>query len=270
MLRHMPATLAAIHIFPLKSCAPLPLAQARVQARGLEHDRRWLLVDEDSTFITARKYPRMTLIRAVPASDGLQLDAPGMPTLHVRIPDASRRTSAVVWDDTVAPLAGDEESAAWLSRFLDRSCRLVFMDDACERAVDPNRAQPGDLVSFADSHPLTVLSSSAIDHLNSKLAQPIPAQRFRPNLLIDGVEPHAEDSWKRIRIGEVEFDLLGPCVRCVFPTIDFHTGIPDADGEPIRTLAKYRRSPKGVTFSQNATPRRLGTLRVGDSVEILA
>jgi uncharacterized protein YcbX len=98
----MSATLAAIHIFPLKSCAPLPLAQARVQARGLEHDRRWLLVDETSTFITARKCPRLVLIRAQPFDDGLQLDAPGMPTLHVPIPDASHRTSSVVWDDTVA------------------------------------------------------------------------------------------------------------------------------------------------------------------------
>jgi len=262
--------LAAIHIFPLKSCAPLPLAQARVQSRGLEHDRRWLLVDENSTFITARKYPRMTLIRAVPSVDGLQLDAPGMPTTRVRVPDASRRTSAVVWDDTVAPLAGDDESAAWLSEFLGFTCRLVYMDDACARPVDPARAQPGDVVSFADSHPLTVLSASAIDQLNSKLAQPIPAQRFRPNLLIDGVEPHAEDSWKRIRIGEVELDLLGPCVRCQFPTIDFDTGVPDPTGEPIRTLTKYRRSPKGVIFSQNAIPRQLGTIRVGDPVDVLA
>ena len=183
---------------------------------------------------------------------------------------SSDLTSAVVWDDTVAPLAGDDDSAAWLSEFLGLRCSLVYMDDACERPVDPNRAKPGDVVSFADSHPLTVLSASAIDQLNSKLAQPIPAQRFRPNLLIDGVEPHAEDSWKRIRIGEVELDLLGPCVRCQFPTIDFETGVPDANGEPIRTLIKYRRSPKGVIFSQNATPRRTGIVRVGDMVEILA
>jgi uncharacterized protein YcbX len=263
-------TLAAIHIFPLKSCAPLPLAQARVQARGIEHDRRWLVVDENSTFITARKYPRMTLIRAVPSDQGLRLDAPGMPTLHVRTPDASRRTSAVVWNNTVAPLAGDGESAAWLSEFLGRPCSLVYMDDACARPVDPNRARPGDMVSFADSHPITVLSASAIDQLNAKLAQPIPAQRFRPNLLIDGVEPHAEDSWKRIRIGEVELDLLGPCVRCAFPTIDFETGIPDPGGEPIRTLTKYRRAPNGVIFSQNATPRVLGTLRIGDRLDVLA
>jgi hypothetical protein len=263
-------TLAAIHIFPMKSCAPLPLTQARVQARGLEHDRRWLLVDENWTFITARKYPRMTLIRAVPADTALQLDAPGMPTMRARIPDASRRTSAVVWDDTVAPLVGDDESAAWLSTFLGLPCRLVYMDDACERPVDPDRAQPGDMVSFADSHPLTLLSASAIDQLNAKLARPVPAQRFRPNLLIDGVEPHAEDSWKRVRIGDVELDLLGPCVRCQFPTIDFNTGVPDADGEPIRTLIKYRRSPKGVIFSQNAIPRGLGTLRVGDPVVVLA
>jgi uncharacterized protein YcbX len=265
----MTITLAAIHIFPLKSCAPLPLAQARVQARGLEYDRRWLLVDEASTFITARKCPRLVLVRAVPIEEGLQLDAPGMPTLRVRFP-GTQRTSTLIWDDTVAPLAGDEESAAWLSNFLDRPCRLVFMDDACARPVDPNRAQPGDEVSFADSHPLTLLSASAVDHLNTKLKTPVPALRFRPNLLIDGVEPHAEDTWKRIRIGDVEFDLLGPCVRCVFTTLDFHTGVFDAASEPLRTLTQYRRSPRGVIFSQNLTPRSLGTLRVGDVVEVLA
>jgi uncharacterized protein len=266
----MSATLAAIHIFPLKSCAPLPLAQARVHARGLEHDRRWLLVDEDSKCITARKSPKLVLVRAVPLDDGLQLDAPGMPTLRVPYPDITQRVSAVVWDDTVAALAGDDESASWISKFLKRPCRLVFMDDACVRPVDPERAQPGDEVSFADSHPLTVLSASAIDHLNAKLAEPVHALRFRPNLLIDGVEPHAEDGWKRIRIGDVEFDLLGPCVRCVFTTLDFRTGVFDAAGEPLRTLARYRRSPRGVIFSQNLTPRGLGTLRVGDTIEIVA
>ncbi|HEX4479918.1 MAG TPA: MOSC N-terminal beta barrel domain-containing protein [Rudaea sp.] len=265
----MSATLAAIHIFPLKSCAPLPLAQARVQARGLEHDRRWLLVDDASTLITARKCPRLVLTRALPSDDGLQLDAPGMPTLHVPIPDASHRTSSVVWDDTVAPLSADEESAAWLSRFLERPCRLVFMDDDCKRPVDPNRSQPGDIVSFADSHPLTLLSTSAVDHLNTKLADPVSALRFRPNLLIDGVAPHAEDGWKRIRVGDVEFDVLGPCVRCVFTTLDFRTGEFDSSGEPLRTLVTYRRSPHGVIFSQNLTPRGLGIIRIGDAVKIL-
>ena len=266
----MSATLTAIHIFPLKSCAPLPLAQARVLSRGLEHDRRWLLVDEESKFITARKCPRLVLVRAMPTDDGLQLDAPDMPRLHVRFPDAAQRTSTLIWDDTVAPLACADESAEWLSTFLERPCRLVFMDDACVRPVDPNRAQPGDEVSFADSHPLTLLSASAVDLLNTKLAVPVPALRFRPNLLINGVEPHAEDGWKRVRIGDVEFDLLGPCVRCVFTTLDFHTGVFDPAGQPLRTLTQYRRSPRGVIFSQNLTPRGVGTLRVGDAVEVLA
>ena len=266
----MSATLAAIHIFPLKSCAPLPLAQARVHARGLEHDRRWMLVDEESKYITARTSPRLVLVRAMPTDDGLQLDAPGMPTLRVRYPDSTQRTSTLIWDNTVAPLAADDVSAAWMSAFLERPCRLVYMDDACVRPIDPNRASPGDEVSFADSHPLTLLSASAVDLLNTKLSAPVSALRFRPNLLIDGVQAHEEDAWKRVRIGEVEFDLLGPCVRCVFTTLDFRTGIFDATGEPLRTLTQYRRSPHGVIFSQNLTPRGVGTLRVGDVVEVLA
>ncbi|MEP6483920.1 MAG: MOSC domain-containing protein [Rudaea sp.] len=262
--------LDAIHIFPLKSCAPLPLDVANVHPRGLAHDRRWLAVDENNRFITARVCPRITLVRAAPIDNGLQLDAPDMPTLRVPIPNASTRTDAVIWDDPVKPLVANEASAAWLSQFLQRPCRIVFMDATCARPVDPDRAIPGDEVSFADALPLLLLSQASVDHLNTRLERPVHFLRFRPNLLVDGVDAHAEDCWKRIRIGEAEFDLVGPCVRCVFTTIDFQTGQADPSGEPLKTLIGYRRSPKGVIFGQNLTPRRLGRVRVGDAVEILA
>ncbi len=265
----MTPTLAAIHIFPLKSCAPLSVTEADVQLRGLRHDRRWLAIDHEAKFITARQCARLTLVRARPIDAGLQLDAPGMPTLIVPLPSGPERISAVIWNDTVAPLPASAEAAQWLSEFLARDCRVVYMDDACVRPTDPARARPGDEVSFADSHPLLLLSQGAVDHLNSRLATPVPAMRFRPNLLVAGTMPHAEDGWKRIRVGEVEFELEGPSVRCVFTTIDFEKGERDPNGEPLKTLVTYRRTPRGVTFGQNLTPRSVGKIRVGDAVEIV-
>jgi uncharacterized protein YcbX len=127
-----------------------------------------------------------------------------------------------------------------------------------------------DEVSFADGFPLLLISQAALDQLNAKLAAPVPILRFRPNLVVAGTAPHAEDGWKRIRIGTIEFEVLKPCTRCVFTTVDFERGAFDAAGEPLRTLTKYRRSPDGVTFGQNLIPRGAGTIRVGAPVEVLA
>jgi uncharacterized protein YcbX len=144
------------------------------------------------------------------------------------------------------------------------------MDDDCLRHVDPDYSQPDDIVSFADGYPLLLISQAALDLLNAKLAQPVPMLRFRPSLVIAGTAPHAEDGWKRVRIGGVEFDVAKPCIRCAFTTVDFERGAFDPSGEPLRALLTYRRTPKGVSFGQNLIPRGAGTLRVGDALEVLA
>ena len=267
----MTPAIASIHVYPLKSCAPSTVEEAFVEHRGLRHDRRWLAVDAKGKFLTAREFPRLTLIRATLHAQGLQLDAPGMPSTLVRFPEAdSVRSAVTIWDDTVAALSAHDDATAWISEFLRADCRLVYMDDACARSTDADYAKPGDEVSFADGYPLLLLSTSAIGHLNTRLANPVSPLRFRPNILVAGTEPHAEDGWKRIRIGEAEFDLVKLCIRCVLTTVDFRTGERDPSGEPLRTLVQYRRTPKGVAFGQNLTPRRLGRIRVGDAVEILA
>jgi hypothetical protein len=265
------ATLASIHVYPLKSCAPLPLDAASVKRRGIAHDRRWLIVDADNRFITAREHPRLTLIRATVGDDGLHLAAPEMPPLRVGIPRAdTSRITVTIWDDRVTPLPADARANAWISEFLGKPCTIVYMDESCVRATDPDWSAPGDEVSFADGYPLLLISQTAVDHLNERLQTPVPALRFRPNLLMEGTEPHAEDGWKRIRIGDIEFDVVKPCIRCIFTTVDFLTGAFDPSGEPLRTLIKYRRTPKGVAFGQNLIPRGDGVLRVGDPVTVLA
>lgn len=268
----MTATLAAIHIYPIKSCAPTTLRSSAVETRGLARDRRWMVIDAHGKFLTGREHARLTLIRALPnADESLHLDAPGTSGHRVPVPDAyGQRVATAVWNSPVSPLLADETTNAWLSTFLGAPVRLVHMDAECVRAVDAKYAAPGDEVSFADGFPLLLISQASLDLLNSKLATPVPMLRFRPNLVVAGTDAHAEDGWKRIRVGEVEFDVVKPCVRCVFTTVDFQRGERDPSGEPLRTLIGYRRGEKGVTFGQNLIPRGRGVVRVGDTVSIIA
>jgi len=266
----MTATLTSIHIYPLKSCAPLPLDSARVEARGLEHDRRWMVVGANGKFLTGRQHPRLTLIRAVPAGVALHLRAPDMPELRLAPTPDRKRREVEVWSSRVAALDADDAANGWISAFLGIPAHLVHMDADCLRAIDPDHSLPGDTVSFADGYPLLAISQASLDMLNEKLEQPVPMLRFRPSLVIAGTASHAEDEWKRVRIGGVEFDVAKPCIRCVFTTVDFERGAFDPSGEPLRTLLTYRRTPKGVSFGQNLIPRGVGTLRVGDAVEVLA
>ncbi|HEY6942263.1 MOSC domain-containing protein [Dokdonella sp.] len=270
----MTATLSALHLFPLKSGAPLRVDAATVEPRGLAGDRRWMVVDANGAFVTGRQVARLTLVEARPDGDALRLDAPGMPGLRVPAPRDGERIDTAVWGAAVSPLLADPSAHAWLHEFLGEPLRLVHMDDACTRKLkakyDGRYGTDDDLVSFADGFPLLLVSQAALDHLNAKLAAPVPMLRFRPNLVVAGTAPHAEDGWKRIRIGAIEFEVAKACTRCVFTTVDFERGERDPAGEPLRTLTTYRRSPDGVTFGQNLIPRGHGVLRVGDAVEVLA
>ena len=271
----MQPELASIHRYPLKSGAPLAMVEALVEPRGLVGDRRWMVVDAAGKFVTGRQFARLPLVRAVPDGDGaLRMDAPGMPPLRFEVPHAdSARVATTVWQAAVMPVLADAAAHAWLSRFLDADLRLVHMDERCDRRVkqmyEGRYGRDEDRVSLADAFPLLLISQAALDQLNAKLASPVPMLRFRPNLVVAGTAPHAEDAWRRVRIGEVEFDVVKACTRCVFTTVDFERGERDPTGEPLRTLTTYRRTPEGVTFGQNLIPRSTGTLRPGDPVEVL-
>lgn len=263
---------SVIYLYPIKSCAPLAVDSARTEPRGLQFDRRWMVIDEAGRFLTGRQLPRLTLVCALPQTDGLSLQAPGMPTLQVGFPDvrAEATVAATVWDSDVAALPAGPAADAWLSDFLQRPARLVHMDAGTTRGMTDARCQPGDEVSFADAFPLLLISQAALDGLNARLATPVSMLQFRPNLVVAGVAAHAEDGWKRIRIGEVEFEVAKACTRCVFTTVDPARGVRDPHNEPLRTLTGYRRTPEGVTFGQNLIPRSLGVVRVGDPLRVLA
>ena len=268
-----------ISVYPVKSAGGLRLDACRIEARGLAGDRRWMLVDPEGKCLTGREHPRLVLVRARIGEEGLLLDAPGCASLAVPRaggpveagPAAAGEARPVtIWGDDCRAFDAGDDAARWFSDLLEAPVRLVEMTDECPRPVDPDVARPGDLVSFADCYPVLVIGRASLDELNARLGEPASMRRFRPNLVVEGARPFAEDHWWRLRIGKVEFEGAENCERCAFPTIDPDTGVKDARREPMRTLATFRRRPAGGVFlGQNLIPRTLGTVRVGDEVEIL-
>jgi hypothetical protein len=260
--------LSHLYVYPIKSCAGIALDEATVGPRGILHDREWMIVRPDGVFLTQRELPRLALI--VPRLDGvhLALEAPGMPPVLVRAEDEGAALEVVVWRDRCLAKDAGAEVARWLTDFLEAPCRLVHMPPSTVRPVDPAYAAPTDQVGFADGFPLLLAAEESLVDLNARLPEPIPMNRFRPNLVIRGAEPFAEDTWTVIRIGGLTFRVAKACARCVTTTVDQSIGVKDGK-EPLATLATYRQSPRGVLFGQNLIHDAPGVLRVGDRVEVL-
>ena len=262
-------TLSGLFVYPIKSCAGVSLEGGAVDATGLRHDRRWMLVDETGELLSQRELPRMALISVRIAPESLVIGAHGMPDLEVPLrPRTADRVGVSVWGDRVAGAPVGGHADRWFGEFLDSPCRLVYMPDDDVRLVDSAHAGDGDLVGLADAFPFLLISEASLIDLNGRLEEPVPMDRFRPNLVVGGCEPHAEDGWSRVRIGGVTFRAAEPCTRCAIVTVNQETG---ARGkEPLRTLATYRGSGEGVRFGRyliHASPG--GTLRLDDPVETM-
>ncbi len=264
--------LTEINIYPIKSTKRIALTESEVLPRGLPWDRRWMLVDEQGKFITARQYPKLAIVETHMGVDGLQISVNGKTSLLVSLQPATEKMQSVtVWQDTLDVFLVNEEANIWFSEYLGKNCQLVQMTDDIIRSVNQDYGQPDDEVSFADGFPLLLISEASLDDLNQRLENPVSMRRFRPNVVVSDGAAYAEDNWHRLRIGEVEFEGVKACSRCIFTTIDPDTGVKDPDKEPLRTLGTYRRRDgKGVYFGQNLIPRNQGKIRMGDSVEILS
>ncbi len=263
--------LAALYRFPLKSGRGEALEQAQVDALGLRGDRRWMVVDaSNGRFLTQRLLPAMTQLQARWQGDGLQLQAPGMPELPVPLPTAeSPLRDVTVWSDTVqVPDAGDA-AARWLSDYLQRDCRLVQVPAERARQVDTAYAKPGERVGFADGFPLLLIGQASLDDLSARVGRPLEMLRFRPNLVVSGGEPYAEDSWQRIRIGTLELRVVKGCSRCIMTTLDPVSGERSIDREPLQTLKSFRERDGEVYFGQNLIAEGEGVLDCGMPVEVL-
>lgn len=260
-------TLASLRIYPVKSCGGLSPAEWPVDAFGFRSDRRWMVVDLAGRFLTQREEPRLALIRPALETGGLVLRAPGMPELRLPLVPATReRVTVQVWRDATEGVPVSAGAAQWLSRYLGSPVRLVWMPDDVLRPTDPRYAE-GYRVSFADGFGFLVISEASLTDLNRRLDTPLPMNRFRPNLVVSGSEPFAEDDWRRIRIGGLELRLVKPCGRCVVTTTDQETA--ERGREPLRTLATFRERDGKLMFGMNAVHRGTGPLAMGMPVEIL-
>lgn len=264
--------LSALYRFPLKSAAGEVLSHSVVDALGLAGDRRWMLVDTLSgRFLSQRLLPQLSQLRASWRSPAeLLLEAPGMPALVVQVAGAQAPLrSVILWKATFAvPDAGDS-AAAWLSDWLGRNCRLVYQPEALARQVSQKHALSENRTAFTDGYPLLLIGQASLDDLVARVGRPLSMLRFRPNLVVEGSAPYAEDDWKRIRIGSLELRVVKPCSRCIIPTIDLESGLRAADREPLATLQGYRQRDGEVFFGQNLLHQACGELAVGMPVEVL-
>ena len=261
-----------LYVYPLKSARGIALDQARLAERGIEHDRRWMLVDAGNVFISQREVHRLALVDVALADHRLVVSAPGMQRLEIAAPENGAPIQTRIWNDQVPALLADAAAHEWFSTFLQTECRLVYMPDDARRIVDRTYVPDERIVGFADAFPLLITTQASLDELNERLARrgeaPVPMKRFRPNVVIAGSRPSEEDEWRSIRIGDVPVDVVKPCARCVITTVDPATA--EAGKEPLRTLATYRKRGSKVLFGQNAVHRALGTIRRGDAVTATA
>jgi uncharacterized protein len=274
----------ALYRYPVKGAAGTALDTARLDDFGIAWDRRWLVVDAVGRFITAREHPRMLQLRtALDAAVGhahsddvslvLHSDTAGVLRVPIGGPDGSTEEAAApaprvrIWHDDVAARDEGDAAASFVSAHLGFAARLVFMPDTTLRQVDTGYARDGDRVSFADAFPLLLAGQASLDAVNRRLDAPIPMLRFRPNVVVATDAPHVEDTWRRIRIGDVACDVVKPCARCVVTTLDPATLAPSK--EPLRALSAYRQWDGKTWFGQNAIHRGTGCIAIGARVEVV-
>ena len=259
-------TLSGLYVYPIKSCAGISLQSAELSATGLRHDRRWMLVDETGEFMSQRAHPRMALISVRLSAEHVTVAAPGMPDLEIPLEsDDENLIDVRVFGDTNRGALVGGEAESWFGKFLEFPCRLVRKPDGDLRLVDSSLAQSGDQVGFADGFAFLLISQASLEDLNSRLEEPLPMNRFRPNFVLEGCGSYAEDGWGRLRIGSVPFRVAEACPRCAITTVDQKTGV--RGKEPLRTLATYRKSEGEVYFGRNLIHDALGTVSVGDPVQ---
>lgn len=266
--------LSEINVYPIKSLRGVSLKTSLVENRGLQFDRRWMLVDERNQFLTQRDFPKMATVGVKITNDGLLVSSGGE-TLEISFEPQTNETANVkIWSSRCLGRIYEKKINEWFSDVLETSCRLVLMPEDAKRRVNYFYAvRRDDVVSFADGYPFLLIGESSLADLNSRLDAPVPMDRFRPNLVVSDSGAFAEDEWKKIRIGANVFHVVKPCARCVITTIDQRRGT-KTGAEPLKTLAAYRipkRSvKKKILFGQYLIAENVGAvLNVGDKIEAI-
>jgi len=264
-------TLNKIWIYPIKSAGKVELKTAIAEPRGLKNDRRWMLIDAKGRFLSQREYPLLALVQVEFRNGSLILKAPNQQAFECNgQPEDAPGTLVQVWKDTLTAQLVSPEADLWFSKYLGMGCRLVRMRATDERLVESRAGvEPGTMVSFADGYPFLLIGEGSLKDLNNRLDHPVTMAHFRPNLVISGTTPFQEDQWSRIAIGEATFDVVKPCKRCVMTTINPETGVKAGHGDPLKTLAGYRKHDGGVIFGQNLVLRQGGRVEVGQEVKVI-
>lgn len=263
--------LSEINIYPVKSLSGISLKSSVVQERGLQFDRRWMLVDEKNHFLTQREFPQMARFHIDLENKGLNISF-NRNSLAIQFQTNLEKTTNVkIFSSRVKAKYYEDKVNDWFSENLQTKCRLVLMTEESKRLVNPIYAirKFKDTVSFADGYPFLLIGENSLADLNGKLGKPLPMNRFRPNFVVSGSEAFAEDFWKKIKIGETIFHVVKPCARCVITTINQEAGEKDGK-EPLKTLANYRTKNGKVLFGRYLIAEKEGKIiKVGDRVEIL-
>lgn len=259
--------LTNLYIYPIKSTKAIELPQTLVEEKGLKDDRRYMLVNNDGQFITGRTHPQLTQINIEFSKKGLLVSAPRHSSFYIQPEQFSEETIKVgIWSDTVQALHCHSDYDRWFSDFLKQDCQLVYFSENSNRCVKNKQTQ----VAFADGYPLLLVNQTSVEQLNTHLDEAVTALHFRPNIVFKGESAFIEDNWKRIKIGEVEFEVSKPCSRCNFTNVDPKTGVANLE-QPLKTLTQFRFNPiKGdIDFGQNLIPLNQGIIRSNDQIQVL-
>lgn len=263
-------SVSALIFYPIKACCGIEVDKSSVERMGLEHDRRMMVVTPEGGFLTQREYPRLALVTPSISEDKLTLSAPGKQDLNISILKSRPTRTVDIWRSKgVQAIDQGELAAGWFSDWLEAGVRLVHFAEGYKRKINEQYAvNRDDHTGFADGYPILLASEESLEDLNGRLDTPVPMNRFRPNLVVKGCEPFAEDTWSRIKIGNLELAVVKPCARCVVTTIDKESL--EQSKEPLKTLVSYRKQKGEAMFGQNVIPLNEGRLRLGMNVEILS
>lgn len=260
----------SLYVYPVKGVRGVALRSSVLELRGLAHDRRWMVVDEQGNFLSQREVPLLARLTAAVTAVGLRVDD-GRTAIEIARPGVgAERVPVTLWKQALEGYLASPDAHAWFSHALGRPCRLVYQGDL-PRQVSRAWAPDNTHTSYADGFPLLMTNTASLDDLNRRLKIALPMNRFRPSIVVGGASPWAEDGWKQLSLAGIPVAIVKPCLRCIVTTTDQTTGHRDGD-EPLATLKTFRqlRRPglNGVAFGQNAIPQAEGVLSVGDQVEL--
>ena len=271
-------TVEELNIYPLKSGRAIAKQSVRIGRTGFEWDRNWMTVDRTGKFLSQRTHPLLAQIVPEVSSDALVLNAPGRSALRVPHategaatgaaegrPGAGSRVAVKVWDDPCEGVDQGDEASAWLTGFLSEAVRLVRVVSEPKRIAKPKYAgSDSHSVAFSDGFPILVVNRASLEDLNTRMPEPVPMNRFRPNIVLGGLPAFAEDRIDSVRIGDVELRLVKPCTRCIITSTDQQTGERTTNPLPVLRTFRFDRALLGVTFGENA----IVTTGVGASLEV--